>query len=75
MRARRDRKKEVKIQICPKCRSRRIKRVGSLLGDMTGNIGILPPKFECPDCGFITILIIEEIINEQKEDMDKTGNM
>ena len=71
MRKRRDRKIEVEIQICPLCRSRRIKRVGSLEGDMTGAIGILPPKFQCLDCGWIGRLIIKEIIDLQKGDREK----
>ncbi len=68
---RRDRKTEVEIQICPLCRSRRIQRVGSLEGDMTGAIGILPPKFQCLDCSWTGRLIIMEIIDFQKEDGEK----
>ena len=71
MRKRRDRKTEVEIQICPLCRSRRIQRVGSLEGDMTGAIGILPPKFQCLDCGWIGRLIIMEIIDLRKGDREK----
>jgi hypothetical protein len=68
---RRDRKTEVEIQICPLCRSRRIQRVGSLEGDMTGAIGFLPPKFQCLDCSWTGRLIIMEIIDLQKEDGEK----
>lgn len=71
MRKRRDRETEVKIQICPLCRSRRIQRVSSLEGDMTGAIGILPPKFQCLDCGWTGRLIIKEIIDLQKKDREK----
>jgi len=71
MRKRRDRKIEVEIQICPLCRSRRIQRVGSLEGDMTGAIGILPPKFQCLDCSWTGRLIIKEIIDLQKGDREK----
>ncbi len=49
MRKRRDRKTEVEIQICPICQSRKIQRVGSLEGDMTGAIGFLQPKFQYLD--------------------------
>lgn len=39
------------IQVCPKCKSPRIKRVKSTGGDMWAHLGILPPSYECPDCG------------------------
>jgi len=71
MRRRRGQKREVKIQICPRCRSRRVQRVGSLEGDMTGAIGMLPPKFQCLDCGWIGRLVIKEIIDLQKKDVEK----
>lgn len=71
MRKKIDQKTEVKIQICPLCRSRRIQRVSSLGGDMTGAIGILPPKFHCLDCNWTGRLIIKEIIDLQKRDSEK----
>ncbi len=71
MRKRRDRKTKVEIQICPLCRSRRIQRVGSLEGDMTGAIGILPPKFQCLDCSWTGRLIITEIIDLHKGPREK----
>jgi hypothetical protein len=63
MRKRRERTPSVKIQICPRCRSRTIQRVGSLEGDMTGAIGFLPPKYYCLDCGWTGRLIIKELID------------
>ena len=66
---RRSQKKEVMFQICPRCRGRRVQRVGSLEGDMTGTIGMLPPKFQCLDCGWIGRLVIKEIIELEKNNM------
>jgi len=50
--------KHVDIQICPRCMSHRIHRVGSMIGDMSGHIGLLPPKFECLDCGWRERMVI-----------------
>ena len=51
--------KHVDIQICPKCMSHRIHRVGSMIGDMSGHMGLLPPKFECLDCGWRERMVIK----------------
>jgi transposase-like protein len=40
------------IQVCPKCKSPRVRRAKSTGGDMWGHIGVLPPSYECPDCGW-----------------------
>jgi hypothetical protein len=40
------------IQVCPKCKSPRVKRANSSGGDMWAHIGMLPPSHECPDCGW-----------------------
>jgi rubrerythrin len=45
-------KKYVNIQICPKCKDPLVRRVGSMMGDMSGHMGLTPPKFECPECGW-----------------------
>ena len=45
-------KKYVDIQVCPKCKSPLVRRVGSMLGDMSGHMGLTPPKFECRECGW-----------------------
>ena len=45
-------KKYVDVQICPHCKSPRIRRVNTMSGDMSGHIGLTPPKFECLDCGW-----------------------
>ena len=44
--------KYVDVQICPHCKSPRIRRVSTLGGDMSGHMGLLPVKFECLDCGW-----------------------
>lgn len=49
----------VDIQICPHCKSPRVRRVGTMKGDMSSHIGLLPPKFECLNCGWRERLIIK----------------
>jgi hypothetical protein len=44
--------KRVDIQVCPKCKSPRVRRARSTGGDMWGHIGLVPPSYECPDCGW-----------------------
>jgi hypothetical protein len=43
--------KFVDLQICPKCKSPKVRKVGTMSGDLWGCMGILPPKFECEECG------------------------
>ena len=50
--------KYVDVQICPHCKSARVRRVRSLNGDMTGHLGWLPVKFECLDCGWRELLVL-----------------
>jgi transposase-like protein len=40
------------IQVCPKCKSPKVRRAKSTGGDMWAHIGMLPPSYECPDCGW-----------------------
>jgi hypothetical protein len=51
--------KYVDIQICPHCKSPRIRRVGTMSGDMSGHLGLLPVKFECLDCGWRERLVVK----------------
>jgi len=46
------------IQICPRCKSPAIRRVNSMLGDMSGHIGLTPPKYECLRCGWRNRLVL-----------------
>jgi RNase P subunit RPR2 len=45
-------RKYVDIQVCPKCKGPLVRRVGSMTGDMSGHMGLTPPKFECKECGW-----------------------
>jgi ssDNA-binding Zn-finger/Zn-ribbon topoisomerase 1 len=45
-------RKYVDIQVCPKCKSPRVRRVDSLKGDISAHMGLTPPKYECPECGW-----------------------
>ena len=40
------------IQVCPKCKSPKVRRAKSTGGDMWAHTGMLPPSYECPDCGW-----------------------
>ncbi len=51
--------KFVDVQICPRCKSAKIRRVGSMSGDMAGHMAITPVKFECIDCGWRERLVIK----------------
>ena len=51
--------KHVDVQICPHCKSPRVRRVRSMDGDMSGHIGVLPVKFECRDCGWRGRLVVK----------------
>ncbi len=54
-----DEEEYVDIQICPLCKSPRVRRVGASSGDMSGHIGVLPVKFECTDCGWRERLVLK----------------
>lgn len=51
--------KFVDVQICPRCKSPRVRRVGTMSGDMSGHVGLLPVKFECLDCGWRERLVLK----------------
>jgi len=55
----REKGKYVDVQICPRCKSARVKRVGTTSGDMSGHMAITPVKFECLDCGWRERLVIK----------------
>jgi len=42
--------KSVDLQICPKRKSPKVRKVGTMSGDLWGHMGILPPKLECKEC-------------------------
>lgn len=47
------------IQVCPRCKSPKIKRAKSTGGDMWAHIGMLPPSYECPDCGWQERIVLK----------------
>ena len=51
--------KLVEIQICPKCKSPKVRRVGTMGGDLWSHMGILPAKFECQECGWRARLVLK----------------
>jgi hypothetical protein len=42
----------LEIQVCAVCKSPKVKRAKSTGGDMWAHIGLLPPSYECPECGW-----------------------
>jgi RNase P subunit RPR2 len=73
----------VDIQVCPKCKSPLVRRVGSMIGDMSGHMGLSPPKFECKECGWGERLVLKAtnrptrikdvaIMAEAKDDENET---
>ena len=44
-------RKFIDVQICPKCKSPKVRRVKTMSGDLWSHMGLLPAKYECPDCG------------------------
>ena len=51
--------KRVDIQICPQCKSPKVRRVGTMSGDLWSHMGLLPPKFECQECGWRARLVLK----------------
>lgn len=51
--------KYVDVQVCPRCKSPRVRRVGAMTGDMSGHMAITPIKFECLDCGWRERLVLK----------------
>jgi hypothetical protein len=51
--------KFVDVQICPRCKSAKVRRVGTMSGDMSGHLALLPVKYECLDCGWRERLVIK----------------
>jgi len=52
-------KKYLDVQVCPRCKSPRVRRVNAMSGDMSGHMGITPVKFECRDCGWRERLVLK----------------
>jgi transposase-like protein len=71
------------IQVCPKCKSPKVRRANSQGGDMWGNLGMVQPSYECTDCGWQERLVLKatnkplsvrevELIREAMEIEDET---
>ena len=52
-------KKYVDLQVCPKCKSPLVQKVGSMVGDMSAHLGITPPKYECRHCGWRARIVLK----------------
>jgi uncharacterized protein with PIN domain len=52
-------RKYVDIQVCPKCKGPLVRRVDSMAGDISGHMGLTPPKFECRECGWRERLVLK----------------
>ncbi len=50
---------QVDIQVCPRCKSPKVERAKSTGGDMWAHIGLLPPSYECPDCGWQERIVLK----------------
>jgi Zn finger protein HypA/HybF involved in hydrogenase expression len=48
----RNKEKLVDVQVCPKCKSPRVRRVKTMSGDLWSHLEWTPPKFECEECGW-----------------------
>ena len=51
--------KHLDIQVCPKCKSPRVRRAKTGEGDLLGHMGLLRPKFECEECGWQARLVLK----------------
>ena len=52
-------KKYVDIQVCPHCKSAKVRRVKSVEGNILGHIGLTTPKYECKKCGWRGKLVVK----------------
>jgi hypothetical protein len=53
----------VDVQIYVRCKSPKVRRVGSMSGDVLGHMAITPVKFECMECGWRGRLVLKEPID------------
>jgi transposase-like protein len=49
---------QVDIQVCPRCKSPKVERAKSTGGDIWAHIGMLPPSYTCPECGWQERIIL-----------------
>jgi predicted RNA-binding Zn-ribbon protein involved in translation (DUF1610 family) len=78
-------RKYVDIQVCPKCKSPKVRRVKSMHGDISAHMGMTPSKYECPECGWRERTVVKAtnrptsirdvaIMAEAKEAAEGKGN-
>lgn len=51
--------KYVDVQICPRCKGAKVRRVSSMGGDMSGHLALTPVKYECLNCGWRERLVLK----------------
>jgi transposase-like protein len=51
--------KYMDVQICPRCKSPRVRRVGTMSGNLWGHMGIFPHRYECKECGWSERLVLK----------------
>jgi len=51
--------KYVDMQICPRCKSARVRRLGTMSGNLWGHMGLYPHRFECRECGWSERLVLK----------------
>lgn len=51
--------KFIDVQICPKCKSPKVRRVKTMSGDLWSHMGLVPAKFECQECGWRARLVLK----------------
>jgi hypothetical protein len=49
----------IDIQVCPRCKSAKIRRALSQGGDMWAHIGLQPPSYECLECGWQERIVLK----------------
>ena len=51
--------KIVEVQVCPKCKSPKVRRVKTMGGDLWSHMGLVPAKYECTECGWRARLVLK----------------
>ncbi len=51
--------KKLDIQVCPKCKSPKVRRSASQSNDLWSHMGLTQPKYECQDCGWQSSLTLK----------------
>ena len=65
-----EKRRYVEVQVCPRCLSPKICRLGASSGDLTGALAILPPKYACLECGWGGRLVIMGDVEISDDEVD-----